>query len=500
LVREFIQDSLYHPTEGYFSKQTATGAAVVGSLAAPLDFRRLAGQMQYLQAVQEQYRQLQASWLTPVEIFQPHYGRAVAACILHRWRQLAAAAPPPLLIYEIGGGTGTLARNILDWLREAHPEAYHTAQYRCIEISPVLAELQRQKVAAEGGHATRFAVRRHDAADAAAWAAADADERRQQQEGGQHQQEEDKHHHRHHHHHCFIIACEVLDNLPHDRVRRDMSSAQWQQTLVAQADLREALPAWRRHHPATGGDCFELLQAAADPLILRCLAAMEERSGGGSEGAGATGRGGSGLALAAARAWRRLVGEGTGEMRWLPTGCLQLLDTLHQARPSHTLIAADFDCLPEVSVAGANAPLVATTVGGTTVDHGSYLVPRGTADIFFPTDFPLLCMLYRQAAAVHRHTRTEAAGAGAPGGAAAHMCTADFMALYCPDPGATATRDGYNPLLQDYSNTAFFLGSSCSVDGGLVGSSSSSGTSSSSGESSGGSSSGTNGSSSAGGA
>ena len=116
------------------------------------------------------------------------------------------------------------------------------------------------------------------------------------------------------------------------RVRRDMSSAQWQQTLVAQADLREALPAWRRHHPATGGDCFELLQAAADPLILRCLAAMEERSGGGSEGAGATGRGGSGLALAAARAWRRLVGEGTGEMRWLPTGCLQLLDTLHQVR------------------------------------------------------------------------------------------------------------------------------------------------------------------------
>ena len=126
---------------------------MVGSLAAPLDFRRLAGQMQYLQAVQEQYRQLQASWLTPVEIFQPHYGRAVAACILHRWRQLvaqqaqqehygqqqqaaqqkqqrqqlvaqqqeerrpsaqqAAAAPPPLLIYEIGGGTGTLARNIL---------------------------------------------------------------------------------------------------------------------------------------------------------------------------------------------------------------------------------------------------------------------------------------------------------------------------------------------------------------------------------------------------
>ncbi len=33
-----------------------------------------------------------------------------------------------------------------------------------------------------------------------------------------------------------------------------------------------------------------------------------------------------------------------------------------QARPSHTLIAADFDELPEVAVAGVNAPLVATTV------------------------------------------------------------------------------------------------------------------------------------------
>lgn len=65
------------------------------------------------------YKELQASWLTPVEIFQPHYGRAIAACILGRWRQLAASAAaagrpaPPLRIYEIGGGTGTLARNVL---------------------------------------------------------------------------------------------------------------------------------------------------------------------------------------------------------------------------------------------------------------------------------------------------------------------------------------------------------------------------------------------------
>ncbi len=46
-----------------------------------------AGQTQYLQAVREVYRQLQASWLTPVEILQPHYGRAIASCILRRWHE-----------------------------------------------------------------------------------------------------------------------------------------------------------------------------------------------------------------------------------------------------------------------------------------------------------------------------------------------------------------------------------------------------------------------------
>ena len=66
---------------------------------------------------------LQVSWLTPVEIFQPHYGAAIAHYLAaqHRAQQAqraqrqgqAGAPPQPLRVYEIGGGTGTLARNIL---------------------------------------------------------------------------------------------------------------------------------------------------------------------------------------------------------------------------------------------------------------------------------------------------------------------------------------------------------------------------------------------------
>lgn len=120
-------------------------------------------------------------------------------------------------------------------------------------------------------------------------------------------------------------------------------------------------------------------------------------------------------------------------------------------------------------------------MGGSTFDHGSYLVPRGTADIFFPTDFALLGALYRQAAqraqrAQHASsgsssegaTRSDSATSGSHAGGAAGstpavraeaLGTADFMARYSPDLAATRTASGYNPLLEDYSNSAFFLGS-----------------------------------------
>jgi hypothetical protein len=75
---------------------------------------------------------------------------------------------------------------------------------------------------------------------------------------------------------------------------------------------------------------------------------------------------------------------------WLPTGCLKILDTLHQALPSMSLIASDFSYLPDVSIPGDRAPLVSSKKDGRTLDHRNYLEAQGDADIFFPTDFWLL--------------------------------------------------------------------------------------------------------------
>lgn len=67
-----------------------------------------------------------------------------------------------------------------------------------------------------------------------------------------------------------------------------------------------------------------------------------------------------------------------GEAAFLPTGCLELLDTLCALRPAHHLVAADFDQLPEVVIPARNAPLVATTVrtGGWGVVLGMLLALR----------------------------------------------------------------------------------------------------------------------------
>ena len=54
--------------------------------------------------------------------------------------------------------------------------------------------------------------------------------------------------------------------------------------------------------------------------------------------------------------------RGGGEVLFLPTRTLTLLDALCAALPAHTLLAADFDALPDTSLPGVNAPLVATTV------------------------------------------------------------------------------------------------------------------------------------------
>jgi SAM-dependent MidA family methyltransferase len=215
LLRDFLFDRLYHPRLGYFTARHGS----VGALPAPLPFKHLLNRSEYLARVEAAYREAGVSWFTPVELFQPWYARALARHIL----RLHGASATPLHVYELGGGGGTAARGILDAVRELAPEVYRGMRYTAVEVSAQLAARQAAAVAA-AGHAARYTVERRDAADVAGWGGQDAAP-------------------------CFVLALEVLDNLPHDRVVRRSGGGgggdeDWLETRVAGVrDAPEAPPA-----------------------------------------------------------------------------------------------------------------------------------------------------------------------------------------------------------------------------------------------------------------
>ena len=94
LLRDWISRALVGDasraaaTSGYFSK------AVVQRVQQPLPFRSFRDEHAYRQALADLYAKSDRAWLTPVEIFQPHYADAMARSMLGRHRRLYGASEP----------------------------------------------------------------------------------------------------------------------------------------------------------------------------------------------------------------------------------------------------------------------------------------------------------------------------------------------------------------------------------------------------------------------
>ena len=80
-----------------------------------------------------------------VSTSKPWYGRAVAQCLAAEY-MLKYFPYEDFIIYEIGAGNGTLAMDILDYLRDEYPEVYDRTRYNIIEISGKLVKLQKKKL------------------------------------------------------------------------------------------------------------------------------------------------------------------------------------------------------------------------------------------------------------------------------------------------------------------------------------------------------------------
>lgn len=329
-------------------KKTAWGSA------ERLNFAREIGRLQRDQANEQvsdaEVDAMVASqvWHTPTQLFSPYYGRALARYLVAEYK-LHLFPFHDLVIFELGGGAGTLALDILDYIREFESEVYERTRYNIVEISARLASQQRSRLMRHVQNGTVQVIHR----DFLHWDE-DVDEP------------------------CFVVALEVLDNLPHDVVRYSTDDLKPYQGIISIDKT---------------GDFAELWEPVQDPLIQRYLNLF------------ASVRRpllppGAPFYLSWIPQWLRHTMHKEApfypnltQPHFIPTGALQMLDVLKKHFPLHRLVFSDFSSLPD-TIKGVNAPVVQTRHNGVMIPVTTYCVLQGFFDIFFPTDFVLLRDMY----------------------------------------------------------------------------------------------------------
>jgi hypothetical protein len=194
---------------------------------------------------------------------------------------------------------------------------------------------------------------------------------------------------------------EVLDNLPHDKLKRQEASSPWQETLVqvspmsspsrvpnahcttspgvAPEQLVSNAQSSFAHKPSVDVVYAEVTRPLQDELMRRCMdaadwtAAAAEHSVEEGPGPSVWSRFLDAVAgVPVPRGSPRGLRDTDAQIVFVPTGALQLFDTVHQLRPCHHLVAADFSWFPaaDVLLEGCNAPIVSVTVRFMSVQCG----------------------------------------------------------------------------------------------------------------------------------
>ncbi|WPH02530.1 Hypothetical protein R9X50_00539500 [Acrodontium crateriforme] len=400
LMRDFIEDSLYNPHYGYFSKNVT-----IFSPGEPFDFANIKDEPEFHRLMGQRYTEFEDKldakeynetrqlWHTPTELFRPYYGEAIARYMVANYK-LSLYPYHDLLIYEMGAGNGTLMLNILDYIRQTDPEVYARTKFRVIEVSTALASLQGQQLqknAASRGHLDKVEIINKSIFDWDLYVPTP----------------------------CFFLAMEVFDNFAHDVMRYDPFTEQpMQGSVLIDAE----------------GDFYEFYTREIDPVAARFLrvrdAACQDRN--------------FAHPLRTSRLMRNLryrlpLAPNLTLPEYIPTRLMQFFTMLGENFPMHRLITSDFHSLPQAT-AGYNAPVVQTRYQRRTVLVRTPLVQQGYFDILFPTDFGVMEDLYR--AITGRLTRV--------------MTHEDFFQrwAYVED---TEMRSGENAMLGFYKNASVMV-------------------------------------------
>ncbi|KAL6863063.1 hypothetical protein ACO1O0_003307 [Amphichorda felina] len=400
LMRDFIDDSLYNPSYGYFSKQ-----AVIFSPGEPFDFSSMRDELEFNAQLGLRYTEFEDMlderdgdnptrqlWHTPTELFRPYYGEAIARYLVSNYR-LHTYPYDDLLIYEMGAGRGTLMLNILDYIRAIDPQVYARTKYNIIEISPSLAKMQKHHLlstAESRGHADKVEIINKSIFDWKQYVSSP----------------------------CFFLAMEVFDNFAHDAIRYDVSTEEpLQGHVLIDGD----------------NDFYEFYLHELDPVAARFFRIRHAATGGKYPRPYPTNP------LLRSLSTKIPFAPNLSAPEFIPTRLMQFFDVLEKYFPGHRLLSSDFHSLPQ-AIKGLNAPVVQTRYKRTTVPVTTPLVHQGYFDILFPTDFNITEAIYR--AITGKLSRVSTHG--------------EFMKqwAYVED---TQTRSGENPLLSHYRNASVLV-------------------------------------------
>lgn len=398
LMRDFIEDSLYNPNYGYFSKQV-----VIFSPGEPFDFNSMASEHEFFQHLRRRYtdfedalddqepNELRQLWHTPTELFSPYYGEAIARYLVEDYKYNCYPYHD-LNLYEMGAGNGTMMLNILDYIRDVHPEVYERTKYRIIEISDQLANLQQQGLghsAYARGHSDKVEIVNQSIFDWNVYVSSP----------------------------CYFLALEVFDNFAHDAIKYDMETGDPYQSRVV-IDPR--------------GEFYEYYSRDLDPVAQQFLkkrhAACKTYAN----------------PLQGSRLMQNLRSlvpfrGSLSTPEYIPTRLMQFFYILYEKFPNHKLITSDFHKLPD-AVEGINAPVVQTRFKREMIPVSTPLVHQGYFDILFPTDFEVIEPMY--SAITGRFARTYSHEVFMSGRA---------------DIEETQTKNGENPLLSWYKNASVMI-------------------------------------------
>jgi len=142
-MRELVRRNIGRRLSEYYAQPANS---VVGRSAGTesLELSTLWGQWQWRLLLARLYKEREGHWLTPVELFQPHFSYILGDfCLSAVQTSPRQGNDPSLEIVELGGGRGTNARHILDYLRTTNPEIYNGLRYTLVDASPTLHQFQR---------------------------------------------------------------------------------------------------------------------------------------------------------------------------------------------------------------------------------------------------------------------------------------------------------------------------------------------------------------------